>query len=123
MARLLASFTVGGSGNLLTAAIVLTLANMVVRPVVKLVTLPLNVLTLGLFSGIAGLVTRYITTRLVPGVSISAGRFPGLIVGDFTIPGMVIPKLGMLVIVNTGLSLIYNLIYNTLSWLFDSSYA
>ena len=76
MARLLASFTVGGSGNLLTAAIVLTLANMVVRPVVKLVTLPLNVLTLGLFSGIAGLVTLYITTRLVPGVSISAGRFP-----------------------------------------------
>ena len=117
--KLFESFVIRDLQSLLAAALVLTFANLIIRPVVKLITLPINILTLGLFSGIANLATLYLTIKLTPGLSLSTTNFPGLILGEFTIPKIIIPKLGTLVLVNIGFSLIYNLIHNVLDWLFS----
>jgi putative membrane protein len=52
--------------TLLVAAAVFTLVNMWVRPVVRLLSLPLIILTLGLFLFVVNVLMLYITDWLVP---------------------------------------------------------
>lgn len=51
-------------------ALVLGLLNAFVRPVLGLLTLPLSIITLGLFSLVLNLLMFWLATRLVPGTPI-----------------------------------------------------
>jgi putative membrane protein len=55
----------------LIVAAVLVFLNMVVEPIVKLLTLPLNILTLGLFSLGINAGFFWIVTRVVPGFTVA----------------------------------------------------
>lgn len=61
-------------------AIVLGLVNAFVRPVVSLLTLPVNVLTLGLFSFVITALMVMLTGALVPGFIVT-GFVPALLFG------------------------------------------
>lgn len=50
------------------SAVVLGLVNTFIRPIVKLFTLPLNLLTLGLFSLVINTFMLYIASWIVPGL-------------------------------------------------------
>ncbi len=52
------------------AALVFGLVNLIVRPIVMLLTLPLNLLTLGLFSFIVNALMFGLTAMLVPGFQV-----------------------------------------------------
>jgi len=59
-------------------AVVLTALNALVRPVLKLITLPLTCLTFGLFALVVNGVVFYVGGRLVSGITIT---FLGALVG------------------------------------------
>lgn len=59
---------VDGPVAALWAALVLGVVNALVKPVVKLLTLPITVLTLGLFSLVVNALMLYIVSWIVPGV-------------------------------------------------------
>jgi putative membrane protein len=61
---------VEGFGTALLVAIVLGLVNAFVGPVLTLLTLPLNVLTLGLFSFVITALLVLLTTAIVPGFKV-----------------------------------------------------
>jgi len=63
---------------LLVAALILGLLNAVIRPVLILLTLPINLLTLGLFTFVINAAMLGATAGLVPGFSID-GFGPALI--------------------------------------------
>jgi len=67
----------------LLAILVLGLLNAVIRPVVKLLTIPLNCLTLGLFGIVVNLVFFYLAFKITPGFTIdwSLGTFLILYLG------------------------------------------
>jgi putative membrane protein len=52
------------------ASIVLGLVNLVIRPFVKLVTLPVNIITLGLFGLVINGLLLWLVARYIPGFSI-----------------------------------------------------
>lgn len=63
-----------GTRNLLVAGeagLVLGLVNTFVRPVVKLLTLPLNLITLGLFGLVVNALMLWLVSALVPGFSVA----------------------------------------------------
>lgn len=64
--------TIGFSSfvTLIIASIVLTILYTLVRPVLKILFLPVNVITLGLFSGIINIFLLWLSTYLVPGFHI-----------------------------------------------------
>lgn len=51
------------------AAVVLSLVNAVVKPIVHLLALPITILTLGLFALVINLAMFYLMAAVVPGVS------------------------------------------------------
>jgi putative membrane protein len=66
-AALLDGITYGDAGwTLVLAAVVFTLVNMWVRPVVRLLSLPLIILTLGLFLLVVNVLMLYVTDWVVP---------------------------------------------------------
>jgi putative membrane protein len=60
-----------GWAALLGAALVLGIVNAVIRPVILVLTLPLTVLTLGLFILVVNGISLYLVAWLVPGFSLS----------------------------------------------------
>jgi putative membrane protein len=71
-ARILPGVSVDGFGTALVVAVVLGLVNALLRPLLLLLTLPLNILTLGLFTFviIGGLVQ--LTAAIVPGFRVAS---------------------------------------------------
>ena len=71
-ARILPGVTVDGFATALVVAVVLGVVNALLRPLLLLLTLPLNILTLGLFTFviIGGLVQ--FTAMLVPGFKVAS---------------------------------------------------
>ncbi|NMP22664.1 phage holin family protein [Sulfobacillus harzensis] len=64
-------------GRVIVASIVLGLVNLVVRPIVKLLTLPLTLITLGLFGWVVNALMLWLVSALVPGFRV-AGFVPAL---------------------------------------------
>ena len=80
----------GGIGTYIFGGIALTALFMVVKPVLSIVTLPLNIITLGLFSFLINAIILYLLTIFVPNISISAFTLKG-----FSFAGFVVPSLGI----------------------------
>jgi len=81
------SVKIEGFTSALLVILVLGLLNAVIRPVVKLLTMPLNCLTFGLFGIVINLVFFYLAFRITPGFTI-----------DWTLKTFMILYLGMTVI-------------------------
>ncbi len=64
--------------TLVMAAVVFGIVNSFLKPILKLVTLPFNIATFGLFSSIINIILLYITINVVPGLSIAAFTIPPL---------------------------------------------
>lgn len=69
-AYLLPGVHLSGIKAALLTAIVLGLINAVIKPVLKLLTLPLTIMTLGLFSLVINALLIMLTARLVPGFQV-----------------------------------------------------
>ena len=70
VANLVAGIQIDGWSAALLGALVLGLANACVRPLMILLTLPLTVLTFGLFLLVVNGITLQITAALTPGIKI-----------------------------------------------------
>lgn len=79
--RVVPGVTIASYGALAVGAIVLSLVNTVVRPVLTLLTLPLTVLTLGLFYLVVNGLAFGLAAALVPGFTVSS--FLAAVAGAF----------------------------------------
>lgn len=113
-AKAVAGFTYsGGYQILLLATLVLFLLNLFGRPLLRLFFLPLNFLTLGLFSWVINVGLLYLLTLIVPQIKIVPFQFPGFAYQGFAIPPIYFTYLYTLVL---G-AFIISFISNFLTWL------
>ncbi len=70
-AYLLPGISVAGAGAALILALVLGIINAFIKPVLKALTLPLNVVTFGIFSLILNTLLIMLAAAIVPGVDIA----------------------------------------------------
>ncbi|GLI38011.1 phage holin family protein [Geobacter hydrogenophilus] len=69
--RLVPGISIAGTGNLFVAALVLGFLNAVLRPIISFFTLPITVLTLGLFTLVVNGAVFALAAWIVPGFSIA----------------------------------------------------
>lgn len=77
-AYILPGVKVDGFLTALIVAVVLGAINMFIKPILILLTLPLNILTLGLFTFVINALLVLLVSNLVPGFKV-AGFFPALL--------------------------------------------
>jgi putative membrane protein len=77
-AHFIPGFTLSSIGAAAIAAVVVGLVNAVIRPVLFWLTLPVTILTLGLFSFVINALTLWLASSVTPGFKID-GFIPALI--------------------------------------------
>jgi len=78
---LFSSFNFTGSVlNLILVAVIFGLVNAFIRPIVKLLTLPINFITLGLFSLVINTLMLLFTVWLSDSLSLTGGVFENLLI-------------------------------------------
>ncbi len=90
--------------TLLLASLVLTLLQTIAKPVLKILFLPINIVTLGLFSLVINVFLLWLATYLVPGFSIQAMILFDIPLGQF----------GSLLFISFVISFIQNLLNKVL---------
>lgn len=95
-----------GLTTYLIGGIILSILFLVVKPILSIITLPLNIVTLGLFSFLINAIILYILTILVSNISISAFTFNGINFSGFIIPKLYVNSFFAFVVVSILLSFI-----------------
>ncbi len=75
--------TIHGLGSLIGAALLLGLVNAVIRPIILILTLPLTLLTLGLFIFVVNGISLSLVAWLMPGFTLSG--FGAAILGSIVV--------------------------------------
>lgn len=88
LSRILSFIHFSGPNTVLLAALALFMLNVVLKPFIKILLLPINIITLGLFSWLIHVVVIFLATLAVPGFSLTAASFPALIIGHYMIPAI-----------------------------------
>ncbi len=100
--------------NLITAAIIWFLLNKIVKPIIKILLLPINLITLNLFSWLIGFITLFLLQIFADGVAINSYVFPGLSANGFSLPSFQINIFFSYILT----SIILNTLHNAVFWLF-----
>lgn len=103
----------GGIKTLLIAGAVFAGINFLLVPLLKILFLPLNLLTLGLFAWLINVLAIYVLTTAVSGFKIMPYNFPGLSMGGFAIPACELSTFWVAVLA----SLVIGIITHFLQWL------
>lgn len=94
----------------LIASLVFIVTSSVIGPIIKLLLLPINLLTLGLFRWLSNVLVLYIFDLLYQGVTISGYNFPGASNGFLAIPPLHLSLFWTLVLSSLVISLTYSLV-------------
>ena len=100
-----------GVKTVLITALALTLVNLIVRPVINLLLLPINLLTLGLFRWLVNVFAFYIVVLLIPQLKIEPYPFPGFAHQGFIIPSIQFSFFWTLVLVSFIISFTTGFLY------------
>lgn len=65
-----------------------TIINFILVPLLRILLLPLNILTLGLFSWVTNVLALYALINFIPGFLLTIYSFPGFEYNGFIIPSM-----------------------------------
>lgn len=101
----------------LSAAVVWTFLNKIIKPLIKLLLLPINLITLGLFSWVVNVLTLFLLQYFIKGVSVVSFISPG-----FEFNGFVVPTLHFNLFLSYIItSIILHLTHMLVVWLVRSS--
>ncbi len=70
-ATIVPGVTIHGIGNLIVAALLLGVVNAIIRPIILILTLPLTLITLGLFIFVVNGISLSLVAWLMPGFALS----------------------------------------------------
>ncbi len=102
----------GGAFVYFYSALLLTVINTFVKPLLKIMFLPINMITLGFFSWVINLVTLYILKLIVPQITFTTWHFMGL-----TSPYLSLPPFTLSPVVNfIAISFLLSFIAKLLHW-------
>lgn len=116
LTQILPGFTLsGGLVTLFIAGFSLTLLDLIIKPILNVISFPINLITLGLFSLVTNAIILYLLTVFVPNVVITAFTFPGGTYGGVTIQKMEFSTIMTFFLATVTLSLLVTVI----NWLIE----
>ena len=96
---------------LLLGALALTLIDVLLKPLINLLLLPLNLVTLGTLRWISSALTLYLATLIVPSFQVVAFKFPGFTSSLFIIPAINFSTFGAYILISILISLVVSFFY------------
>lgn len=104
---------IGGVRTLLLGGLIFSIINFLLVPLLRILFLPLNLLTLGLFAWLTNVLALYALTTVVSGFQLLPYSFPGFEYNGFMIPATELSSFWVAVLA----SFLIGLITHLLQWL------
>lgn len=104
-----------GIRTLLLAGLALSLASILVKPIINLLLLPINLITFNLFRWLSSAVALYLVTLVVPGFKIVSFSFAGYTSQWIDIPALSIQGVFAFILFSFLISIITSIIYWVIS--------
>lgn len=109
--QLLAGFHLaGGLQMYIVTGIILSLMMLVLKPVLQLLSMPLNLITFGLASFLVNAIILFLLTVFVSQVSVEPFSLPGISFAGFAIPAIGLNKWFAYLVASVVLSGVYSLL-------------
>lgn len=108
--KIIIGFTIENTWQaFLLASIVFILINALIKPIIKLLFLPINLITLGLFHWLINVIVLYIFDLLYTGVAITGYHFEGYTAQLISLPAMDLSLFWVLVLSSFTISIFYSI--------------
>jgi len=95
-----------GYQTIALTALVLTILGTLVKPLIKILLIPINLLTLGAFRWLINVITLWLVTLVVPQFKIGSFVFQGLNWNGFIIPSFFMARFWAFVLASLFISLV-----------------
>lgn len=105
----------GSFSTLLLTGLIIFLVNLIVKPIINLLLLPVHIITLGFFRWLTNLLLIFIITKIVPNFTIHPYVSPRFDLGFITLPPIYFSTFGSYLLATLILAFIFQFLY----WLFD----
>lgn len=103
----------GGLQTIFTGGFVLALMSFIIKPILKIISFPINLLTLGLFGFVIDAIILYLLTRFVTQISVSA-----FVLQSYSLKYITTPRLDLNgVLTFIFLSFMLSFIVTVLTWI------
>lgn len=102
-----------GYETLIVAALTLGLINLFVKPLLNILLMPINLITLGAFRWVANVIALFLVTVIVPEFKVVAFTFPGFSIGEISLPAYT--AVGLLALILN--SFLLSIVVGFLHWL------
>lgn len=102
----------GGWQTILFAGFTLSILMLLVTPILKILFIPINIITFGLLSWCIDVIVMYLLTVFVPEIRVQAFVFPGVVWSGFVIPKIQVSYLMALVLTSFSISTITNILHS-----------
>jgi len=110
--QLLPTITIIGSWQMIMiAGLVLSVIMFIVRPMLKILFIPINLITFGLLSWFVDVIVLFLLTVITPQVQISAGTIPSVSFQGFVIPAIHLNYFWALVTTSVLFTVITNILH------------
>lgn len=111
--QIIPAFTISGSWQtIIGAGAVLSILMLIIRPILKILFIPINIITFGLLSWLVNVAVIYLLTVLVSSVSVKSWIFPGFIFSGFVIPKIYLNYFESLILVTLSITFFANLLHH-----------
>lgn len=100
---------------LFSAALFLTILNLLIKPLLNLLLMPINLLTLGAFRWVVNVIVLFMVTILVSNFKVIGFTFSGLTFAGFVIPAITFSFFWALILVSFLIEIVSGLI----TWIFE----
>lgn len=105
----------GGLRSLFIIALVFGGINLLIKPILKTLSLPIEIATIGIFTIAINGAMLLLVTKFVTGFTILPFPFPGLYLDNFLLPPLMLPSWGTAMVAATLIGIIVSFLY----WLTD----
>ena len=101
----------GGWQTILFAGFILSLLMLIVVPILRILFIPINILTFGLLSWLINVIIIYLLTVFVPEIEVRSWLFPGASWAGFVIPRIHLSYFLALVVTSFFISTITDILH------------
>lgn len=101
----------GGLKGLIMGVLAFMAANILLVPLIKVLLLPLNLLTLGIFAWLSNVLALYFLVNIIPSFKVYPYHFAGFYSGGFTIPEFDLTVIQVVIVASFIIGCIIHLIH------------
>ena len=113
VSQILPALTISGGWQvLMLAGLVLSLLMLLITPILKILFIPINLITFGLLSWFINVIVLFLLTIFVSGVTIHEWTYPGASWAGFVIPSISISSFLAYILVSLAVSFFTNLLHD-----------